>query len=77
MDKLTDAGRNKEPLVWPIVQAHDKPDPVSPEEFRQVMIEGSQFPSSGIMMFSDQSLLENPEKIKVMKTLYHQELKHP
>ncbi|WP_194976479.1 glycoside hydrolase family 10 protein [Aquiflexum lacus] len=62
-------------LIWPIVQAHNNPGIISPEEFRQVMIEGSRSPSTGIMMFSDQSLVENPEKIKVMKELYKEEIK--
>jgi uncharacterized lipoprotein YddW (UPF0748 family) len=58
------------PLVWPIVQAHDKPGIVSPQEFEKALREGSQAPASGVMMFSEQSLLENPEKIKVMRKLY-------
>jgi hypothetical protein len=62
-------------LIWPIVQAHNNPGIVSPEEFRQVMSEGSKPPSSGIMMFSDQSLVEEPEKIKIMKDLYLNHLK--
>ncbi|MFD2202491.1 hypothetical protein [Shivajiella indica] len=62
-------------LIWPIVQAHNNPGTVSPKEFRQVMLEGSKSPSSGIMMFSDQSLVEEPEKIKIMKELYLKSLK--
>lgn len=62
---------SKEPLVWPIVQAHDKPGTVSPQEFLEALKEGSQVPSSGIMMFSEQSLLENPDKLKVMQEFYH------
>ena len=58
------------PMVWPIVQAHDNPVEVSPEEFRQVMIEGAKPPSTGIMMFSDQALLDNTEKIDVMRQFY-------
>lgn len=58
------------PQIWPIVQSHNNPGIVSPEEFRQVMIEGSKAPASGIMMFSDQSLVEDPKKIQVMKELY-------
>ncbi|MCG2589074.1 putative glycoside hydrolase family 15 protein [Rhodohalobacter sulfatireducens] len=61
----------EKPLVWPIVQAHDSPVEVSPVEFRQVMIEGSKPPSTGIMMFSDRSLLDNREKIDVMREYYH------
>ena len=58
------------PLVWPIVQAHDKPGIVSPQEFGKALREGSRAPASGVMMFSEQSLLENPEKIKVMREFY-------
>lgn len=58
------------PKIWPIVQAHNTPGVVSPEEFRQVMIEGAKPPSSGIMMFSDRSLLEDKEKLEVMRSLY-------
>ncbi|OYX23410.1 MAG: hypothetical protein B7Z16_02555 [Algoriphagus sp. 32-45-6] len=59
--------------IWPIVQSHNNPGIVTPEEFRQVMIEGSKAPSSGIMMFSDQSLVEDPRKVQVMKELYAKE----
>jgi hypothetical protein len=65
----------KSTQIWPIVQAHNNPGIVSPEEFRQVMSEGSKPPSSGIMMFSDQSLVEEPEKIKIMKEFYLKSLK--
>lgn len=68
------AAAENDPLVWPIVQAHDNPDVVTPEEFRQVMLEGSRPPTSGIMMFSDQALLDNPDKIEVMKKLYLEEI---
>ena len=60
----------KKTLIWPIVQAHNNPGIVSPDEFRQVMIEGSKSPSSGIMMFSDHSLVSEPEKMEVMKKIY-------
>lgn len=62
------------PQIWPIVQSHDNPGIISPEEFREVMLAGSRPPATGIMMFSDQSLVENPEKIKVMKKLYTKEI---
>jgi hypothetical protein len=70
LDRLTGAGANQSPKVWPIVQAHNNPGTISPEEFRQVMHEGSKSPSTGIMMFSDQSLLQDPGKIEVVKELY-------
>lgn len=74
LDHLTGAGTTGKPLIWPIVQAHNQPGVISPEEFRQVMLSGSKPPASGIMMFSDVSLLQDPEKIEVMKALYHGEL---
>jgi hypothetical protein len=70
LGNLIETSVEDKPLVWPIVQAHDSPTEVSPEEFRQVMVEGSKPPSTGIMMFSDQSLLDNSEKIEVMRQFY-------
>lgn len=67
---LISASHENQPFVWPIVQAHDNPGIVTPDEFRQVMLKGIQAPSTGIMMFSDRSLLDNPEKIEVMMELY-------
>ena len=67
---LIETSVEDKPLVWPIVQAHDSPSEVTPDEFRQVMTEGSKSPSTGIMMFSDRSLLDNPEKVDVMRQFY-------
>ena len=75
LGNLTQTEKIGKPLIWPIVQSHNNPGIISPEEFRQVMLEGSKAPASGIMMFSDQSLVENPDKIKVMKKLYREEIK--
>lgn len=58
------------PKIWPIVQAHNNPGEVSPTEFREAMLQGSSFPSSGIMMFSDGALLQDPRKIEIMRELY-------
>ncbi len=66
-------GKSNIPLVWPIVQAHNNPGIINSEEFREVMLEGSRPPSSGIMMFSDQALLEDKSKLEVMKELYLKE----
>ena len=63
----------EKPLIWPIVQAHNKPGIISTEEFRQVMLNGSRSPSTGIMMFSLHSLISDPEKLNVMKALYRKE----
>ena len=70
LGELLEASADTTTRIWPIVQAHDNPGEVTPAEFRQVMIEGSKPPSTGIMMFSDRALLDNPEKIEVMKQLY-------
>ena len=67
---LTRAKEKGKPLIWPIVQAHNSPDVVTPGEFRQVLAEGSKNPASGVMMFSDQTLVNEPEKLEVMKTFY-------
>jgi hypothetical protein len=74
LDNLIDESVTNRPLIWPIVQAHNSPDRVTPDEFRQVMLEGTVSPVSGIMMFSDQALLEDPEKIEVMQELYQNEI---
>ncbi len=70
LGRTTGAGTEGKPQIWPIVQAHNNPGIITPEEFRQVMLEGSRPPASGIMMFSDVSLLDDPLKITVMKELY-------
>jgi hypothetical protein len=60
----------KKPKIWPIVQAHNNPGEVIPKEFREAMLQGSSFPSSGIMMFSDGALLQDQRKIEIMRDLY-------
>jgi hypothetical protein len=60
----------EKPLIWPIVQAHNKPGVITTEEFRQIMWSGSRSPASGIMMFTIQDLLGHPGKLEVMKDLY-------
>ena len=57
-------------LIWPIVQAHNKPGIITTEEFRRVMWNGSRAPASGIMMFTLQTLIAEPGKLEVMKDLY-------
>jgi uncharacterized lipoprotein YddW (UPF0748 family) len=57
-------------LIWPIVQAHNKPGIITTEEFREVMWNGSRAPSSGIMMFTLHTLIGEPGKLEVMKDLY-------
>lgn len=60
----------REPLIWPIVQAHNKPGVVTIEEFRSVMWNGSRAPASGIMMFTVNTLVDEPAKLEVMRDLY-------
>lgn len=60
----------KDPMIWPIVQAHNKPGIITTEEFREVMWNGSRAPSSGIMMFTLHTLISEPGKLEVMKDLY-------
>lgn len=60
----------KNPMIWPIVQAHNHPGIITAEEFRQVMMNGSRPPSTGIMMFSEQSLLQDKRKLEVVRELY-------
>ena len=62
----------KETRIWPIVQAHNKPGTVTAEEFANVLSNGGAHPSSGVMMFSEQSLLADPAKIEVMKEFYRE-----
>ena len=70
LGKLTDSAKPGSPRIWPIVQSHNSPVVVTPEEFRRVLVEGSRAPSSGVMMFSDQSLLQDTAKIRVMREVF-------
>ena len=63
--------KGESPLIWPIVQAHNKPDVVDAKEFLEVMQNGSTPPSSGVMMFSEGSMIEDPGKLEVMKQFYN------
>ncbi len=47
--------------IWPIIQAHH----VDPEEFRQVMKFGMQPPSTGIQMFTVNSVLQDTIKTNI------------
>lgn len=62
--------RKRQPLIWPIVQAHNKPGIVTIEEFRSVMWNASRAPATGIMMFTVNTLVDEPAKLEVMKDLY-------
>ncbi len=58
------------PKVWPIVQAHDSPEMVTPEEFSTVLNGGLSHCASGVMMFTTRSIADSQEKLEVMKKVY-------
>lgn len=60
----------EKPLIWPIVQAYGKAGTIPTGEFREVMWNGSRAPSSGVMMFTLHTLIDEPPKLEVMKDLY-------
>lgn len=57
--------------VWPIVQASNEPANVSAGEFESVLRNGLSGGASGVMMFTTNSVAEDPSKIEVMKKVYH------
>ncbi|MBT7593547.1 MAG: hypothetical protein HN559_01510 [Gemmatimonadetes bacterium] len=59
------------PRLWPIVQAHDEPR-VEPEEFARVLKDGSSGGSSGVMMFTLDSVTKDPGKLEAMRRVYLQ-----
>lgn len=59
------------PKVWPIVQGADEPEHVSPEEFGNVLEWGlSSGCSSGVMMFTINSIAKDPAKLEAVKRVY-------
>lgn len=58
------------PKVWPIVQAYDDPAAISADEFESVLRYGAGSSSTGIMMFTSNSVAENTEKIEILKKVY-------
>ncbi|MFW5901102.1 MAG: family 10 glycosylhydrolase [bacterium] len=58
------------PKLWPIVQAHNDPAIISPEEFKTVLNGGLAGKSTGVMMFTTRAVAEDSNKIRVMKELY-------
>lgn len=62
--------RGRRPQLWPIVQAHGEPRPVSAAEFAEVMRGGASGAASGLMMFTLRSVAEDPEKMKILRALY-------
>lgn len=58
------------PKVWPIVQAYDDSEVISAEEFGMVLRYGAGAGSTGIMMFTSNSVAENSSKTETMKNIY-------
>ncbi len=58
------------PKIWPIVQAYDDPEPISPQEFEQVLLGGLAGASSGVMMFTATAVAKNNPKTEMMKKVY-------
>lgn len=58
------------PMVWPIVQAYDDPARISPEEFGTILSYGLSAGATGVMMFTSQSVAEDPGKTEAMKRFY-------
>lgn len=68
--KRLDISYDSYPKVWPIVQAHDDPGGISPQEFENVLKGGLSGKSSGVMMFTSYAVAEDDGKIEVMKDVY-------
>jgi hypothetical protein len=58
--------------IWPIVQAHDDPGTISAAEFDYVLRAGSAGRSTGVMMFTAQSVAADPAKMEVMRRFYRE-----
>lgn len=56
--------------IWPIVQAYNDPSPVSAKEFENVLRNGASGATTGIMMFTSNSVAEDSLKVQVMKKIY-------
>ncbi len=58
--------------IWPIVQAHSSPGPISATEFQQVMRNGSAGRATGLQMFTIGAVAEDPAKLAVLQRLYRE-----
>lgn len=56
--------------VWPIVQAVNKPEDLSPAEFRQVLELGLTGGATGVQVFTLKALVEQEEKLEALKEVY-------
>ena len=58
------------PKVWPIIQSYNDPNVISAAEFEKVLHYGTAAQSTGIMMFTSNSVAEDEKKIETMKKVY-------
>lgn len=58
------------PKIWPIVQAYNDPNIITPAEFAKVLKYGTSGQATGVMMFTSNAVAENGEKIATMKRIY-------
>lgn len=58
------------PKIWTIVQAHNSPGIISPEDFKTVLLGGLSGKATGVMMFTTNAVAEDAEKTEVMKSVY-------
>ncbi|MFB3827713.1 MAG: hypothetical protein ACE15B_13150 [Bryobacteraceae bacterium] len=58
--------------IWPIVQAHDKPRRIPPEEFEKVLRLGAAAAATGVMMFTGQDVARDAAKLEVMRRVYRE-----
>lgn len=56
--------------VWPIVQATNVPRAVPAEELTQVLKEAFSAPVSGLLVFTMEAVLQEPEKLKAVKEVF-------
>ena len=58
------------PKIWPIVQAHNDPNTISPDEFEEVLRFGAMAGATGVMMFTSNSVAEDQQKVERMSKVY-------
>lgn len=58
--------------IWPIVQAHGEPQPISAAEFEKVLRLGASGSSTGVMMFTAGSVASDPAKMEAMRRIYRE-----
>lgn len=74
---VTRTSGDDKPRIWPIVQAHDDPDVIPPEEFEAALHAGLAGGATGVMMFTLGSVAQSDGKMAVLKRVYNQWRDHP